>query len=65
LEKDPADRPQSAHELGALFARSVPDSTWNQENAQEWWALHVPETAKGEASANRDPDPGEPFHAKT
>jgi serine/threonine-protein kinase len=64
LEKDPADRPQSAHELGVLFAQSVLDNTWNQEMAQEWWALHVPESTKGETSANGGPQLGERSNAK-
>jgi len=42
LEKDPADRPQSARELGMLFAQSVPDEKWGQEQAQAWWNSHMP-----------------------
>jgi serine/threonine-protein kinase len=64
LEKDPADRPQSAHELGMLFAQSIRENTWNQKKAQEWWVLHIPESKKVEASANGDPEPGEKAYAK-
>jgi serine/threonine-protein kinase len=42
LEKDPADRPQSARELGALLARSLPDPEWTQEKAEAWWRRHLP-----------------------
>jgi serine/threonine-protein kinase len=45
LEKDPADRPQSALELGVLFAQSVSDGEWSQEQAQAWWNTHVPAPA--------------------
>jgi serine/threonine-protein kinase len=64
LEKSPEDRPQSAHDLGALFAQSVPDSIWSQEQAQEWWKLHMPALKKGRASANGDPEAGELAYAK-
>ena len=59
LEKDPADRPQSAHELGALFAQSVPDGEWTQEQAQSWWNTHVPapRVRTAEKLGTERPDP--------
>jgi len=48
LEKDPANRPQSARELGALLAQSVPDGGWTQGMAEAWWRLHVPEKKEAE-----------------
>jgi len=37
LEKDPADRPASAAELGAAFARCSSGRTWSSERAAAWW----------------------------
>jgi serine/threonine-protein kinase len=52
LAKDPEDRPASAMELYArLDACPLPD--WSQENAREWWELHVPE-ALVDASESSD-----------
>jgi serine/threonine-protein kinase len=42
LAKDPADRPQSAQELGRLLGESIPEGAWSQEKAEEWWQLHMP-----------------------
>ena len=41
LEKDPADRPQSAAELDALLAACMLEDAWTTAEAQEWWALHM------------------------
>jgi eukaryotic-like serine/threonine-protein kinase len=45
LEKDPADRPQSARELALRLADVDSGSAWTQDRAQEWWARHQPRTA--------------------
>lgn len=42
LAKDPADRPQTAEELGTALARSVPADAWTRRRAREWWNLHLP-----------------------
>ena len=42
LEKEPADRPQSARSLGDQFANSIGDQPWTQEMANTWWNSHVP-----------------------
>jgi serine/threonine-protein kinase len=43
LEKDPANRPQSAAELGAMLDASAAEVVWNTQLAREWWDLHMPE----------------------
>ncbi len=43
LEKNPADRPQSAAELDAMLASCPTDSEWNAEKAKDWWDLHMSE----------------------
>jgi tRNA A-37 threonylcarbamoyl transferase component Bud32 len=40
LERDPADRPQSAHELIALLAASPRIADWNVEQRSAWWVAH-------------------------
>jgi serine/threonine-protein kinase len=56
LEKDPADRPQSAHELGRLLGQSIPAGAWNQEEAEEWWRLHMPKpVARSTVGLKREP----------
>jgi len=40
LEKDPADRPQSATELGQRLADTVAPDAWTPEAAHAWWELH-------------------------
>ena len=42
LEKDPADRPQTAAQLADLFAESVDTQAWDGARAREWWRLHQP-----------------------
>lgn len=42
LEKDPADRPQTAVELSKRLGESVADGAWSQEDAMEWWERRVP-----------------------
>ena len=53
LEKEPANRPQSARELGALLAESLPDSDWTQAKAEAWWRLHLPRTVEQLAEGTR------------
>ncbi len=43
LEKDPADRPQSAAELDSMLASCLPEPEWSRENAKDWWDLHMSE----------------------
>jgi tRNA A-37 threonylcarbamoyl transferase component Bud32 len=40
LERDPAGRPQSAHELIALLAGSPRIADWNVEQRAAWWVAH-------------------------
>ena len=45
LEKDAADRPQTAADLSALLASSLPVDDWDGARAEEWWRLELPEPA--------------------
>jgi serine/threonine protein kinase len=40
LEREPANRPQSAHELIALLAASPRIADWNVEQRSAWWVAH-------------------------
>jgi tRNA A-37 threonylcarbamoyl transferase component Bud32 len=40
LEREPADRPQTAHELIALLAASPRIVDWNVEQRSAWWVAH-------------------------
>jgi hypothetical protein len=40
LEKSPADRPQSAAEMGTLLSQCVPEQSWTAADAAEWWQQH-------------------------
>jgi tRNA A-37 threonylcarbamoyl transferase component Bud32 len=40
LERDPKDRPQSAHELLTLLAASPRIADWNVEQRAAWWVAH-------------------------
>ena len=51
LEKDPADRYQTAEELLADLLRVSLASPWNQERARAWWELHAPDLAAFPAAA--------------
>ncbi|MFC2173394.1 serine/threonine-protein kinase [Acidobacteriota bacterium] len=42
LEKDPADRPQTAHDLLAALESCRLENSWTPERAREWWQLHQP-----------------------
>jgi serine/threonine-protein kinase len=49
LEKDPADRFQSAVELAEAIESSSTAGSWSQRKALDWWELHNP----GEEDENR------------
>jgi serine/threonine-protein kinase len=53
LEKDPADRPQSARELAARLAacRHGRDE-WTPERAERWWGAHAPAVANSRPFAD-------------
>jgi hypothetical protein len=44
LQKDPANRPQTARELERLLA-AVPLPAWSEEEAERWWKDNPPERA--------------------
>ena len=62
LEKEPADRFQTAEELLAELRRVPLATPWTQERAREWWELHGPDIdaapAPVEGVARRDGVPG-------
>ena len=45
LEKDPAERIQSAHQLGRLLRSLTEIRTWSPEQAEQWWETNLPEMA--------------------
>ena len=47
LAKEPADRPQSAHELDQRLATCGCAAEWNGSKAEQWWDLHLPGTCSG------------------
>jgi serine/threonine-protein kinase len=42
LEKDPADRPQSARTFARKLEEVPLDGTWDHERAEAWWRQHLP-----------------------
>jgi serine/threonine-protein kinase len=42
LEKNPADRPQSARELSRRLGELEVPRQWNEDRAREWWSRHQP-----------------------
>jgi eukaryotic-like serine/threonine-protein kinase len=42
LEKNPADRPQSARELSRRLGELEVARVWNEDRAREWWSRHQP-----------------------
>ncbi len=40
LEKDPANRPQSADALADALAGALPGGSWTPERARQWWEQH-------------------------
>lgn len=49
LEKEPEDRPQTAGELMRALAglKSLPE--WQNEDAERWWKLHLPDVKSADA----------------
>ena len=45
LEKDPANRYQSAEELSAALDSCQMPGCWDSARAKEWWGLHLPRAA--------------------
>ena len=43
LEKEPADRFQTAQELATALRAVDVERRWGQQRAQEWWSLHAPD----------------------
>ncbi|MCX6914356.1 MAG: serine/threonine-protein kinase, partial [Verrucomicrobia bacterium] len=61
LERDPAARPQSAHELMTLLAASPSIVEWNVEHRAAWWVAHretinQARTAESQGGARRHPN---------
>jgi serine/threonine-protein kinase len=42
LEKDPAQRPQSARELAGLLAQLEVAEAWTEQRRRDWWNRHRP-----------------------
>ena len=43
LSKDPADRPSDAADLATKLTSCAPDAAWSPQEANRWWATHLPE----------------------
>jgi serine/threonine-protein kinase len=54
LEKDPANRPQSARELDRQLAEIQTSDGWTLEMAQEWWDLHMPKVEEAPEDIDQD-----------
>jgi len=52
LEKDPADRFQSATDLAAALQGISFDEPWRLQKAREWWQLHLPEFQQSASPAD-------------
>lgn len=52
LEKDPADRFQSATDLGSALKQIEFADPWTFEKARNWWRLHLPELGHDGAPAD-------------
>jgi tRNA A-37 threonylcarbamoyl transferase component Bud32 len=50
LERDPKDRPQSAHELITLLAANPRIADWNVEQRAAWWVAHREAISQARAS---------------
>jgi serine/threonine protein kinase len=46
LQKDQARRPQTARELDRLLATCAAASSWDNDHAEEWWRMHLPNQAQ-------------------
>ena len=44
LNKDPADRPQSAEAFSQALDDSAISDPWNESRAEQWWNVHSPST---------------------
>jgi hypothetical protein len=56
LERDPADRPQSAHELIGLLSASPRHADWTVERRAAWWAAHRESLAQAHPPEARSTD---------
>ncbi len=54
LEKQPANRPQSAGELSRRLQGALGPGGWNHDAAERWWLTHRPRPAAPEADATRE-----------
>jgi serine/threonine protein kinase len=50
LEKDPANRIQSAHELARRLRTLRGVDTWQPERAEQWWETNLPDLATFKSS---------------
>ena len=65
LEKDPANRPQSAGELDAMLGACKTEDQWDTRQAREWWDLHASEADTwGETDSTEDRGPEAIVRAK-
>ncbi len=55
LEKDPARRPADARELSRLLEACRMPEEWGQEQAAEWWHIHLPAQVAARWSPKTDP----------
>jgi serine/threonine protein kinase len=53
LEKDPANRPQTADELAAALAGVAGIEEWTLERAERWWERHCPDVGSESAGDAR------------
>jgi serine/threonine-protein kinase len=54
LEKDPSDRPGSAHELLRRLQACPASDGWDRERGRQWWQKHMPEMAAEPARHSGD-----------
>lgn len=52
LEKDPADRPESAAVLGRMLAACPDVPVWRPEDAELWWRNNAPHGESGESTTS-------------
>lgn len=64
LEKDPADRPQSAAELDEMLHASGCESEWTMQRARDWWGLRDVDEVWGEAYCEQEVAPEEIVRAE-
>ena len=50
LEKDPANRPQSADELSVLLSQASEAHKWRRNEARNWWRMHLPSSTSPQTS---------------